>query len=152
MRKGTRELNNMSKLEQSYLKRAYNKLNEAKSQLQKYNYAESVSASQECIELSVKAVFLVLGEQFPKQHEFKEQNFKKLLSKIPKELQFYNFPRLYLLSKFWSEFYTVAKYGLEELEVGADKLFTDKEAKLASEHAEECYLATNALEIRIPKQ
>ena len=78
----------MSKLEQSYLKRAYNKLNEAKSQLQKYNYAESVSASQECIELSVKAVFLVLGEHFPKQHEFKEQNFKKLLSKIPKELQF----------------------------------------------------------------
>ncbi len=137
----------MSKLEQSqsYLRRAYNKLDEAKSQLQKFNYAESVSSSQECIELSIKAAFLILGEDFPKTHEFKEQDFIKLLSRIPKELQFYNFPRLYLLSEFWSKFYIVAKYGLEKFEIGADKLFKDKEANLALEHAKESYLASDAL-------
>lgn len=138
----------MSKIEQaqSYLRRVNNKLDEARNQLQqKFNYAESVSASQECIELSIKAVFLILGEEFPKKHEFKEEDFIKLLDKIPKELEYYNFPRLYLLSKFWSNFYTVAKYGLEKLEVGTDKLFTDKEANLALKHAEECYFASNAL-------
>lgn len=143
----------MSKLEraQSYLRRASNKLDEAKSQLQKFNCAESVSSSQECIELSIKAAFLILGEDFPKAHEFKEQDFIKLLSKVPKELQFHNFPRLYLLFDFWSKFYIVAKYGLEKLEVGPDRLFKDKEANLALEHAKECYFATNALQSRLTK-
>lgn len=138
----------MPKIEQaqSYLRRANNKLDEARNQSkEKFNYAESVSSSQECIELSLKAVFLFLGEDFPKTHEFKEQDFIKLLSKIPEELKFYNFPRLYLLSKFWSSFYTVSKYGLEKLEIGADELFKDKEANLALNHAEECYSASNAL-------
>ncbi|MEE9175839.1 MAG: HEPN domain-containing protein [Thermodesulfobacteriota bacterium] len=146
----------MARLEQaqSYLRRANNKLDEARNQLQqKFNYAESVSASQECIELSIKAVFLILGEDFPKTHNFKEQDFIKLLSKVPKDLQFYNFARLYLLSEFWSSFYTTAKYGLEKLEVGADKLFTDKEANLALKHAEECYYASNAsLQNKLMKQ
>ena len=137
----------MSKLEQaqSFLIRASNKLDEAKSQLQKFNCAESVSSSQECIELSIKAGFLILGEDFPRAHKFKEQDFIKLLSNIPKELQFYNFPRLYLLSDFWSKFYLVPKYGLEKLEVGPDRLFKDKEANLAFEHAKECYSASDAL-------
>ena len=137
----------MPKLElaQSCLKRAYNKIDEARNQLQKYNYAESVSSLQECVELSIKAFFLILGEDFPKTHEFKEQDFIKLLSKIPKELQWYNFSRLYLLSEFWSSFYTIAKYGYEKLEVGANKLFKDKEANLALQHAKECHSTIKTL-------
>jgi len=137
----------MKKLEhsQSYLRRANNKLDEAGNQLQKFNYPESVSAAQECIELSIKAVYLILGEKFSKRHDFEEDEFIKLLDKIPKELRFYNFPRLYLLSKFWASFYTIAKYGLEKFEIGSEKLFKDKEANLALEHARECYHASYAL-------
>jgi HEPN domain-containing protein len=132
---------------ESWLKRANNKLDEARNQLQqKFNYAESVSASQECIELSIKAIFSVAGIEFTKEHKIKEEEFKKLLEKIPDDLKnIYNYPRIYLLSEFWTYFYTTAKYGLEKLKIGSDKLFTDKEANIALEHAEECYNASNGL-------
>ena len=130
---------------QDFLERASNKQKEAKRQLEQYNYAESISASQECIELSIKAGYLILGAEFSKTHELKETEFMKIIQKIPEHLEFCNFPRLYLLSKFWSDFYLVAKYGLEHLRVGPKRLFKDKEANLALEHAGECYQANNAL-------
>ena len=139
----------MVKLEQaeSWLRRANNKLDEARNQLQqKFNYPESVSASQECIELSIKAMFSVIGVEFTKEHQIKEEEFKKLLEKIPQDSKnIYNYPRIFLLSEFWSYFYITAKYGLETLKIGSDNLFTDKEANLALKHAEECYFATNGL-------
>jgi HEPN domain-containing protein len=140
------EGNNMSKFEQaeSWLRRANNKLKEAKNQLtQRYNYPESVSASQECIELSIKAMFSVAEVKFTKIHNIKEEEFKNLLDKIPPNLKnIYNYPRIYLLSEFWSYFYITAKYGLEELKIGSDKLFKEKEAELALKHAGECYNAS----------
>ena len=54
----------------------------------------------------------------------------------------YNYPRIYLLSKFWSHFYITAKYGLEKLKIGSDKLFKKEEADLALKHARECYNAS----------
>ena len=56
----------------SYLKRAWNKRNEAREHLKRFNYSESISASQECIELSMKSIFLVLQGEFPKLPEFLE--------------------------------------------------------------------------------
>lgn len=137
----------MAKLELagSYLQRAWNKLEEARNFLKKFNYAESVSAAQECIEFSMKSVFLIFEENFSKSHELKAEEFIKILKKIPKELEFYNFPRLYLFSKFWSNFYIAAKYGFENFEIGADKLFKEDEANLALKHADECYYASNGL-------
>ena len=131
---------------ESWLRRANNKLEDARNQLkEKYNYSESISASQECIELTIKAIFSMVGIKFAKDHKIKEEEFKTLLDKIPQELKnIYNYPRIYLLSEFWSYFYLTAKYGLEKLKIGSDKLFTDKEANLALEHANECYHASNA--------
>jgi len=73
---------------ESFLKRAFNKLNEAKSSLENHHYAESVSASQECIELSVKAIFLLLllQEEYPRKHEFKEEEFEKILKRSQRNL------------------------------------------------------------------
>jgi len=132
---------------ESWLRRANIKLEEARNQLQqKYNYPESVSASQECIELSIKAIFSITGREFTKDHKIKEEEFKELLDKIPQDVKnIYYYPRIFLLSEFWSYFYTIAKYGLERLKVGSDKLFTDKEAKLALEHAKDCYHASSAV-------
>ena len=53
----------------------------------------------------------------------------------------YNFPRVLLLAKLWGNFYLVAKYGYEELGVGADKLFKKQDVELAHEHAGEAYSA-----------
>jgi len=130
---------------ESFLKRASNKLNEARSSLENHYYAESVSASQECIELSVKAIFLLLQEEYPKRHEFEEEEFEAILKKIPEKLKYLGFPKLYLYSKFWSTFYTVAKYGLEKIGVGPEKLFEKEEAELALKHADKCYYAASML-------
>jgi HEPN domain-containing protein len=130
---------------ESFLRRARNKLDEAKEHLERYNYSESISASQECIELSVKAIFLLFQEKYPKKHEFTEEEFEKILQMIPAQLNYLDFPKVYLYSKFWSQFYTVAKYGLEKLGVGADKLFEKEETELALKHAKKCEFAASRL-------
>jgi len=136
-------------LAESYIRRAGNKLNEAKDQLKKFNYAESVSASQESTEFSVKALFLSLDVPFPPKHRIKEMKFKEAVQKLtPDEANSYNFPKVLLMARFWSEFYEVAKYGFEELGVGPDKLFAKAEAQVAIEHAGECYRASQYIYTR----
>ena len=78
---------------ESYLRRALNKLDEAKYHLEKYHFPESISASQEAIELSVKAIFLLHGEEYSRKHKFKEEEFSKLLESAPKDVA-----RVFLLS------------------------------------------------------
>ena len=130
---------------ESFLKRANNKLDEAEQHLKSWHYPESISASQECIELSIKAIFMLLQEEYPKRHEFKEDEFEAILEKIPEKLRHLDFPKIYLYSKFWLNFYTVAKYGLEKLGVGPEKLFEKEEAELALKHADKCYSAASQL-------
>lgn len=137
-------MNNLE-LAESWLARARHKQDEARENIQKWKYAESVSASQESIELAIKSLFLACDVNFPKSHEVKEPPFTKLMPKIPATVRTcYNFPRILLLAKFWSTFYLVAKYGFEELKVGADKLFCKGEANLAAQHAQEVYNACQA--------
>lgn len=130
---------------ESFLKRAWNKVDEAKIHLKSLHYPESISASMECIELSMKAIFLLLQEKYPRRHEFKDEEFMRVLEKVPKELEYLNFPRLFLLSKFWLSLYTVAKYGQEKFAIGPEKLFKEDEANLALKHAEECKSAVSRL-------
>lgn len=137
------EMKNIEQAE-SYFKRAWTKLDEAREHLRKWNYAESVSASQESIEFSVKALFLAYSITFPKSHDVRELPFVELMQRIPASARdVYNFPRVLLFARFWYGFYLVAKYGFEELKVGADKLFGKEEAELASKHAQEAYDACN---------
>ncbi len=126
---------------QGWLERANNKITEAKEHMKYYHYSESISASQECIELSIKSIFILIQKCYPKRHEFKEEEFELILNNIPKKLQNLDLPKLYLYSKFWSEFYTVAKYGLEKIATPAQKLFEKEEAELAIKHADKCYWA-----------
>jgi HEPN domain-containing protein len=129
----------------SWIERSNNRLQEGRSLTAKGTYAEAVSSFQECIELSIKAIFLLLTDSYPKSHEFKDKEFKDILDKIPKVLAHLEFHKLYLYSKFWSNFYTIAKYGLENFSVGAEKLFGPEEAELAKLHSEKCYLAAHQL-------
>ena len=138
---------------ESFFGRASNKLNEAREQLGKVHYPESISASQESMEFSLKTIFLYLEEQSPKTHEITDEQFLKIIGKIPKEIeQLIDCPRLLLISKFWSNFYTVSKYGNEKLGVGPEKLFKDKEAKLALEHAQECNMQARWLRDSVLRQ
>jgi len=132
-------------LAKSWIERANNKLQTGKSLTPERRYAEAISSFQECIELSIKAIFLLLTDSYPKSHEFKDKEFKAILDKIPEVLVHLEFHKLYLYSKFWSNFYTTAKYGLENFSVGPEKLFGPEEAELAKLHSEKCYRATHQL-------
>jgi HEPN domain-containing protein len=130
---------------ESFLRRARNKLDEAREHLKKFNYSESIPASQECIELSVKAIFLLFQEKYLRKHEFDEEEFEKILKMIPDRLIYLDLPKIYLYSKFWSQFYTITKYGLEKFGVGADRLFENEEVELALKHADRCEYAASQL-------
>jgi len=123
---------------ESFLERSRKKLWEAEDYSKKANYAESISASQESIELSVKAIFLLMQERYPKRHWFKDEEFETLFDRLPKELDAIRFRRAFLHSKFWSDYYGLAKYGDEKLGIGPEKLFRREDAELALVHAREC--------------
>jgi len=124
----------------SFLRRAKNKLEEAEYNLNRLSYPESISSSQESIEFSVKSLFLLYGVEYSKKHRFEEGEFVKVFGNAPKDVA-----RIFLLSRFWSSFYTVAKYGYERLGIGAEYLFRREEAELALRHAQECYYGVQAL-------
>ncbi len=70
----------------SFLGRANNKIREAEAHLKQCHWSESVSASQECMELALKALYLDSGFDFTKSHDLKEDEFLKILKKVPKDL------------------------------------------------------------------
>ena len=132
-------------LAESWIGRSNNRFEAGTSLTSQRRYDEAVSSFQECIELSIKAIFLLLTHGYPKSHEFKDKEFKDILDKVPKALVNLEFHKLYLYSRFWSNFYTIAKYGLENFSVGAEKLFGPEEAELARLHSEKCYHAARQL-------
>jgi HEPN domain-containing protein len=141
-----------SDLVNAFLERASNKLSDSRTLSQTIRYAEAVSAAQESIELSAKAVFLLLTPTYPRKHDFTEDEFLAVLDRLPPTLEHYNFPRLYLLHRFWASFYTTAKYGLEVVGAPAKKLFEQPEAELAQRHANSWNTAAIALRATLQAQ
>lgn len=132
--------------------RARNKLQEAEILLREGHYPESVSASQECIELSMKSTFYILIGDSPKEHTFRREVFEKVIVKVPEELRHLIYSKLYFYDSFWSSFYTIAKYGLEDLKIGPEKLFEKEEAQLSLKHADICRFAAKQLENYVNSQ
>lgn len=114
-------------------------------------FSNVIALCQQSIELSAKAVFKLMGMDFPKNHEirFELKGTKELLKKdFPKTFQEKDkIPRLIFLTQFWKRFYELAKYGKEKLNIGPDDLFGREEAEIALKHAKECYRIAENLEI-----
>jgi len=131
-------------LAQGWLESASNLRWEAE-RLKDFAPAESVAASQRCIELAVKSMFAIFGVEFDKEHQIKQEDFSQLMDKVPENLEYLRFPRLLLLEQFWAKFRSVAEYGFEILGVPQGKLFGKEEAELALKHAQECHWAASQL-------
>jgi HEPN domain-containing protein len=145
---------------ESFIRRAERKLEEAKRFLESYlpSYPESISAAQECMEFSIKAIFLMLLNKYPRKHRVMKSEFQEVMKMINElsnhikqellqwTIDIEEFPKLYLYSEFWQNFYTIVKYGDEELGIPAEKLFGKEEANLALKHAEKCYELASKLE------
>jgi HEPN domain-containing protein len=118
-----------------YRDRATRKLEEGKSYFEKHYWSESVSSFQEAIELFTKSAFLCLGVQPPRKHKISAEEFVRLQTKLPKELEKIRLAKVYLVSELWSQVYLLAKYGNEVLKVGPSEFFGREEAALAMDHA-----------------
>jgi len=132
---------------------AANQLQAAKSHLNSYmQFAECIQAAQQCIELSLKSILLLLGVDYGSSHGLDQPQFSKLAKQIQdsdlvdrlaaQNLAHIRLPRLLLLANLWAHFYQPAKYGLQSGYLAPAKdLFDREEATLALRHAEECYSA-----------
>ena len=133
------------------IRKAKDHLSTAKEGIKKIliSHSNIIVECQAAIELSTKAVFKLMGLDFPRKHQllFKREKegkiygeTKELLSKgFPRYFAYKeDIPRMVFLTFFWSEFYTLAKYGIEELNLSPDKLFKEEDARLALKHAELC--------------
>ncbi len=121
------------------------------------NYSESIEASQECIELSVKSVLSFLEIDYPPSHHWSGKEFasiarqiqeRQILDKLSKHNLYHSarLPRLLLMANLWGHFYLPAKYGFEEAYLApAKNLFDEGEAELAVKHASECHQAASEL-------
>ena len=148
---------------EGWIDKASNQLQAAREHAKSsYRCSEAVQAAQQCIELSVKSILSLLSINFPKAHEWvsdkepfaaiaRQIQERKLLDRLASQHLDHTvpLPRLLLLMNFWGQFYLVSKYGFEaEHLASAQDLFKSEEAKLAMQHAEECYRAASALRCR----
>ncbi len=140
----------------SYLSNSRSSLDEARSQLEKFNYDKAVREAQESIEFAIKAIFYSFDVEPLKEHRFSEKDFQMMFQKVPEaardDLENLNIYKTYLYSLFWENFYTVAKYGLEVLKVGAGNLMEKEEAELAIKHASFCNIRAHVVvNVHAPK-
>lgn len=141
---------------EGWIDKASNQLQTAKDHLKsQYRYSESIEASQECVELSVKSILSLLNIEYPFSHDWDNKQLSKIAEQIKKKqilekmkAQYFPsyLPRLLFLMNFWAQFYLTAKYGFQnEYLASAQDLFKKQEAELAIKHAEECYQAASTL-------
>jgi hypothetical protein len=139
-----------------WIDKAWKQLETAEEHLESHiRHSESIEASQECIELSVKSILSLLDIEYPPHHWWEGKQFsniatqiqeRRLLNRLEAQDQPIYLPRLLLLAKLWAQFYLTAKYGFEEGDLAPAKdLFDKKEASLALQHARECYWAASQL-------
>ena len=145
------------KVIEGWIDKAWNQLQAARDHLKSFQYSESVEASQECVELSVKSILSLLEIEYPLKHSWNREEFssiakqiqeRQLLDKLTAQSLYYGprLPRLLLLMNFWAQFYLPAKYGFEDGYLApAQDLFQRQEAELATKHADECYYAASEL-------
>lgn len=145
---------------EGWIDKAWNQIQAAiEYEKSSYQCSEAIQAAQQCIELSVKSILSLLRVKYPKAHEWaaekepfaaivKQIQERKLLEKLASQhlVHIIPLPRLLFLMNFWGQFYLVSKYGFEvEHLASAKELFKLEEAKLAVQHAEECYHAALTL-------
>jgi HEPN domain-containing protein len=111
---------------------------DARRHLETYHYAECVQAAQEGLEFTLKAVSLLLINEYPREHKIDEKRFpdflRRVMAAVPPELAYQDVARLTFLARFWGEFYLTAKYGIEAIGATPDRLFKREDAELALKH------------------
>jgi HEPN domain-containing protein len=114
---------------------------DANRHLRGKRYPEAILAVQEALELNAKVIFLATIGEYPKNHIIDERKFggqiRKVLDHTPPTVDEERVVRALFVARFWGAFYTMAKYGMEGLQISPSRLFGKDEARLALAHLSE---------------
>jgi hypothetical protein len=109
-----------------------------------HRHTHAIQDPQECIELYTKSMFKLLGIEFPEQHglSFKEDKVNSFINNAYNEHPDFeyldNLPRVIILTNFWEAFYSVGKYGSQDLNIRPQDIIGIEDIKLAIHHAQYC--------------
>jgi len=136
----------------AFMQEADSQRKRARKLLEDRDYRGCILASRQSIESSAKAVCVLLNVPFPKKHYFDEETIQAVLSRGPygpfdmdDMAERHNYLRLFLLLNLWAQVPGLIQYPFA-YPVAAEDLATvisDKDAKMAVEHADECYRAAH---------
>lgn len=125
------------KIAQSYLKQAEVRLGDAKDAYKDGNHPYAVRLSQECVELSLKAVLKAVGIEYPKVHDVSDV-FLSVKQRFPEWFQ-EELNYLSESSKILVKKREVSFYGGEEVFLSPNEVIGKEDAKDAVERAEKVF-------------
>lgn len=125
------------KVARSYLRQAKARLDDAKDALKEGNHPYAVRLSQECVELSMKAVLKAVGIEYPKVHEV-SYVFQEIRDRFP---DWFRAEVEYLTesSKLLFKKREPSLYGDEEALIPPNGVMSEEDARDATERAERTY-------------
>jgi len=125
------------KIAKAYLRQAEARLKDAKDALFEGNYPYAVRLSQECVELSMKAVLKIVGIEYPKIHDVSDV-MVDVKDRFPDwfkmELEFLRESSKVLLKKR-----ELSLYGGEEAFLSPEEVISRGDAEDATERAAKTY-------------
>lgn len=103
---------------------------------------------QFCIEISVKSMFKLVGKNYPFDHgvSLSDKRTQGFYHETPDSFEAKDdIIRAVFLTQFWHGFYELAKYGVPQMNVRPEKIFTDKDGERAINDAMFCVELANDL-------
>jgi len=131
-------------LAEEYLEDSKAAANRASELISKtFDFVGAIEAAQHSIELSVKALYLLVREEPPKEHHAGQEFLRKVADRLSfsRNAADYwkaNLGRIMWISRMYEWAHTVSVYGYKG--ISASKLITKKDAEIASGYAYEVHL------------
>ncbi len=140
----------MLKIAKSYLRQAKARLKDAKEAMQEKNNPYAVRLSQECVELSLKAVLKAVGIEYPKIHDVSDVLIE-IKDRFPEWFKA-NIEFLCESSRILVKKREISLYGGEEAFLSPDEVIDKADAEDATTRAEKTYSLCEKLVAEIEKK
>ncbi len=140
----------MLRIAKSYIRQAKARLEDAKEAMQEENNPYAVRLSQECVELSLKAVLKAVGIEYPKIHDVSDvliETRDRFPEWFKKNLEF-----LCESSKILVKKREISLYGGEEAFLSPDEVINKADAEDATMRAEKTYALCEKLVVEIEEK
>ena len=131
------------------MRQAKARLEDAEDALQESNYPYTVRLSQECVELSLKAVLKAIGIEYPKVHDVSDV-FTRIEGRLPEWFRV-EIPFLRESSKILVKKREISFYGGEEALLSPNDVISEEDAKDAAMRARKVYSLCDRLITQLEK-